>query len=259
MTAKTLSNYTDSIRDFYSPLQSPDESLNSDDFDYYLAEPLINVTEEEQLQYKAQGLIIMEESWRLLNNLKWKVDKQSSEGDTVETTNLPRVGKVFRLTGVVNIPPRYLLDELFYRIEDIPLWNMSVLESRKMYTIDEYTDISYQVSPDAGGGMISSRDFVSLRHWGIIDGCYVSASVSIEHPEIPKTEYIRGENGVGCWVMRPINEEPNKCVFQWMLNTNLKGWIPQYVIDASLTNVMFEYLNDLRKYSAYLKSSGQIP
>lgn len=59
--------------------------------------------------------------------------------------------------------------------------------------------------------------------------------------------------------MRPINDEPYKCVFQWLLNTNLKGWIPQYLIDATLTNVMFDYLHDLRKYSLVLKQTGKIP
>lgn len=63
-----------------------------------------------------------------------------------------------------------------------------MIESRKVHVIDEYTDISYQVSPDGGSGIISKRDFVSLRHWGIIDGCYVSAAVSIEHPDIPKND-----------------------------------------------------------------------
>lgn len=34
--------------------------------------------------------------------------------------------------------------------------------------------------------------------------------------------YVRGENGPGCWVMTPIPNEPNKCIFQWVLDTNLK-------------------------------------
>lgn len=37
--------------------------------------------------------------------------------------------------------------------------------------------------------------------------------------------YVRGENGPGCWVMTPIPNEPNKCVFQWLLDTNLKVFL----------------------------------
>ena len=47
--------------------------------------------------------------------------------------------------------------------------------------------------------------------------------------------YIRGENGPGCWVMTPIPNEPNKCVFQWLLDTNLnvaETGIGTYGVDA---------------------------
>lgn len=46
---------------------------------------------------------------------------------------------------------------------------------------------------------------------------------SIVFPDMPAQKgYVRGENGPGCWVMTPIPNEPNKCVFQWLLDTNLK-------------------------------------
>ncbi len=51
--------------------------------------------------------------------------------------------------------------------------------------IDGHTDVSYQVCAEAAGGAISTRDFVNLRHWRIIDGVYVSASQSITHPAMP--------------------------------------------------------------------------
>ena len=58
--------------------------------------------------------------------------------------------------------------------------------------IDEHTDISYQVGKEGGGGIVSSRDFVVLRHWGMKDGCYVSAGVSVSHPTVPPVKkYVR--------------------------------------------------------------------
>lgn len=251
------SHYTESVGNFYSPLQSPEGSVHS--FDARL-DSKISLTKQQESDYKNRAIKVMEDGWRTINSPDWKVEKQSPKGDVVDTMIVPKVGKIFRLTGVVDIPPRYLSDELFYRIDELQTWNRSVIDSRKLHVIDECTDITYQVSAPGGGGMVSSRDFISLRHWGIINSCYISASVSIEHPDWPKHEvFIRGENGVGCLVMRPINDEPYKCVFQWLLNTNLKGWIPQYLIDATLTNVMFDYLHDLRKYSLVLKQTGKIP
>lgn len=92
----------------------------------------------------------------------------------------------------MNAPARYLLEELFYNVETMPNWNPAVLNSHRVKIIDEYTDITYQVSANAGGGMISSRDFVTLRHWGIKEGCYVIGNIGIDCPSIPAREhYVR--------------------------------------------------------------------
>lgn len=69
---------------------------------------------------------------------------------------------------------------------------------------------------------------------------------------------IRGENGIGCWVMKPIPGESDKCLFQWVLNTNLKGWIPQYILDTALVGMMLDYVKNLRKYIVKLKESGRL-
>lgn len=93
---------------------------------------------------------------------------------------------------MVDVSARYLLDELFYKVDGLAQWNPSVLESHKIQPIDEHTDITYQVSADGGAGMVASRDFVTLRHWSLIDDAYVIACMATEHPSMPKSEkYIR--------------------------------------------------------------------
>ena len=82
----------------------------------------------------------------------------------------------------------------------MPSWNPTLVECKTIQPIDEHTDISYQVlSPDksyqlymvmqvcaeAGGGVVSTRDFVNLRHWAVVDGVYVSAGGSVNHPAMP--------------------------------------------------------------------------
>lgn len=47
--------------------------------------------------------------------------------------------------------------------------------------------------------------------------------MSVTLPEMPAQKgHVRGENGPGCWVMRPVAGKENQCVFQWLLDTNLK-------------------------------------
>lgn len=65
--------------------------------------------------------------------------------------------------------------------------------------------------------------------------------------------FFRGENYPGCWVMKPVPGEDNWCVFQWLLNTKLNGWLPQYVVDSAFTNVMFEFLGHLKSHAEKLR------
>ena len=59
--------------------------------------------------------------------------------------------------GIVDIPPKQLLNELFYNLTDLPKWNPTLLECRALQIIDENTDICYSVAAEAAGGLVSSR------------------------------------------------------------------------------------------------------
>ena len=65
---------------------------------------------------------------------------------------------------------------------------------------------------EAAGGVVSIRDFVNVRHWSLVDGVYVSAGGSVLHPAMPpQPKKVRGENGPGCFAMRPIDGDPKAC------------------------------------------------
>ena len=54
-------------------------------------------------------------------------------------------------------------------------------------------------------------------------GVFVSAGGSITHPAMPpQHKKVRGENGPGCWAMRPVEGDLDMCLFQWLLDTDLK-------------------------------------
>ncbi|KAF5275047.1 hypothetical protein FQA39_LY06984 [Lamprigera yunnana] len=184
------SMYTESIGNFYSPLGSPEGSLHEIDTTNRKYLP-IKLTAEQENEYRGKAAKILQESWKLLNSEEWKLEKCNIEDDTVHMLSLPNVGRMFKLTAFVNISAQYLLEELFYKVETIPQWNPALLESHKVQSIDEYTDISYQISTDTAG-IVSSRDFVNFRHWGVIDGCFVIAYSAVEHPAVARCEkYIR--------------------------------------------------------------------
>lgn len=96
------------------------------------------------------------------------------------------------LQALVNVKPRVLLDELFYRVENIPKWDKALLDSQRLEIINDHTDITYQISAKAAGGIVASRDFISLRIWNVKEDCYLIANIGIDLPSMPETgKYIR--------------------------------------------------------------------
>merc|ERR1711936_214691 len=211
----------------------------------------------DESEYKKLGEEMLAAAWRTLNSPDWKLEKKLDNGDMVQV-KFVNGKKVFRLTGYVEMAPRLLLEELFFRIESVPSWNPTLVECKTIQPIDEHTDISYQVCAEAGGGVVSTRDFVNLRHWALVDGVYISAGGSVNHPAMPpQSKRVRGENGPGCWAMRPVEGQPDRCLFQWLLDTDIKGWIPQSIIDKALSGTQFEYIANIRARARVLRA-GQL-
>ena len=158
------------------------------------------------------------------------------------------------MQGYLHTAPVCLMQELYFGLEDLPAWNPTVEEARLVQLVDHTTDITHQVCAEAGGGLVSVRDFVNLRHWEqLSDGSFVSAVVSVSHPSMPPHQgRVRGENRPGCFLISPVPGDPQASVFQWLLDTDLKGWIPQSIIDKALSGVQLDYVRHLRSRAASL-------
>lgn len=90
------------------------------------------------------------------------------------------------LQGIVDLPPKLLLEELYYQIESVPKWNPTLVECRRVQHIDSHSDVVYQLCAEAAGGAVSPRDFVNLRFWQVMDeSTYFAAAVSIKHSAVP--------------------------------------------------------------------------
>jgi len=254
-----------SIANFYSPMESLENSEDEDDGDISEDSGIRiprrfkrrrnKAFSDQEKEYKKMAEEVLGKSWNSLNNEEgWKLEKRLENGDMVQVKTINKK-KVFRLTGYVDISPCMLLEELFYKVEQVPTWNNTLTESKIIQPIDEYTDVAYSVCAEAAGGVVSTRDFVSIRHWSLIDGVYVSAGCSIQHPAMPpQPKKVRGENGPTCYAMFPVEGSPERTLFRWLLDTDLKGWIPQTIIDKALSGAQFEYIQNIRNRAKVITS-----
>lgn len=115
--------------------------------------------------------------WKSLSAYGKEHRKENSHGHCQTITAI-----LFQAT--IDISAKKLFDKSVTGVNEMSQWNPTVIESRKLcvsllakkktdshlnsrfifiQTIDNHTDITYQVSAPAAGGLIKSRDFVSLR------------------------------------------------------------------------------------------------
>ncbi|KAJ8306910.1 hypothetical protein KUTeg_014994 [Tegillarca granosa] len=211
------------------PLLSDSEQgrISRDDNDRYYS-PEGSDEEVERSNYQS----ILEDGW------KWLSGNDYEEG-IVHSINHKKYGKkIFKIRGIINMNAENIYRELVENLSEQPTWNPTVTECRTLQTVDENTDIVYNIAAEAVGGMVSARDFVNVRRWGIRDGIYMSSGCACTHPDMPpQKKYVRGENGAGGFIMFPLPEDPNK-----------SGWIPQTIIDQAMSGVVKAFYENLSKH-----------
>uniref|UniRef100_A0A0P4WBR8 START domain-containing protein n=1 Tax=Scylla olivacea TaxID=85551 RepID=A0A0P4WBR8_SCYOL len=247
-----LSAYSETVGDFYSPMESP---LASDDEEEYGGHTVNRRMTSQERELQISGVEALQKAWETIHSPGWKLEKESSHGDTIYTKLGSSGTKIYKLTGVIDTDSNTLFNEIVHNIENMPSWNKAVTVGRIIQSVDSSTDVVYQVAAEGPGKVVTARDFVNVRHWKKIGNSMVCANISVVHKdEPPQKNIVRGENGPCCWVFQPAENAPRKCFFQWLLDTDLKGWIPQYVLEQALTYAMTDFMSCLRNYAPTLKT-----
>ena len=84
-------------------------------------------------------------------------------------------------------------------------------------------------SPSA---MVWPRDFAALTGSEFSEGKAMFFSQSVQHPDIPEdtAHYVRGQLNCSGYVVHEIEE--NKCLIDYIVQLDPKGWIPTVVVQS---------------------------
>lgn len=232
---------------FYSPPESFAGSDNEfDDDDEAAGRKAVTPQEREYVRKGKEAMEIIEQI--LAQEVNWKFEKSNDVGDIVYTLDIPFHGKTFILKAFIQCPAEIVYQEVILQPEKMVLWNRTVAVCQILQRVDDNTLVSYDVSAGAAGGVVSPRDFVNIRRIERRKDRYLSAGIAGTHHARPSlTKYVRGENGPGGFVVLKSSRNPSVCTFVWILNTDLKGRLPRYLIHQSLAATMFEFCSFLRK------------
>ncbi|XP_077416545.1 steroidogenic acute regulatory protein, mitochondrial [Vanacampus margaritifer] len=219
-----------------------------------LSSPIIeeNAYSEEEMSYVKQGEDALQKAIGILSEQEgWTVETVAANGDKVLSKVLPGIGKVFRLEVLLEQHPDSLYGELVGNMEQMGEWNPNVKQVKIIQKIGMDTMVTHEVSGDTPGNVVGPRDFVSVRCAKRRGSTCFLAGTSTQHPNMPEQRgVVRAENGPTCIVLKPSSEDPNKTKFTWLLNIDLKGWIPKTIINKVLSQTQVDFANHLRQRMA---------
>ncbi|XP_051496530.1 stAR-related lipid transfer protein 3 isoform X2 [Apus apus] len=203
----------------------------------------------QEREYVRQGRDAMEVVDQILaQEENWKFEKNNDFGDVVYTFEIPFHGKSFILKAFLQCSAETVYQEVILQPEKMILWNRTVAACQILQRIEDNTIVSYDVAAGAAGGVVSPRDFVNVRRIERRRDRYISSGISTTHSlKPPLSKYVRGENGPGGFIILKCPSNPRVCTFIWILNTDLKGRLPRYLIHQSLAATMFEFAFHLRQ------------
>uniref|UniRef100_A0A2I3LRK4 StAR-related lipid transfer protein 3 n=1 Tax=Papio anubis TaxID=9555 RepID=A0A2I3LRK4_PAPAN len=230
---------------FYSPPESFAGSDNESD-EEVAGKKSFSAQEREYIRQGKEATAVVDQI--LAQEENWKFEKNNEYGDTVYTIEVPFHGKTFILKTFLPCPAELVYQEVILQPERMVLWNKTVTACQILQRVEDNTLISYDVSAGAAGGVVSPRDFVNVRRIERRRDRYLSSGIATAHSAKPPThKYVRGENGPGGFVVLKSASNPHVCTFVWILNTDLKGRLPRYLIHQSLAATMFEFAFHLRQ------------
>uniref|UniRef100_H0X2Y1 StAR-related lipid transfer protein 3 n=1 Tax=Otolemur garnettii TaxID=30611 RepID=H0X2Y1_OTOGA len=233
---------------FYSPPESFAGSDNESD-EEVIGKKIFSAQEREYIRQGKEATAVVDQILAQEDN--WKFEKNNEYGDTVYTIEVPFHGKTFILKTFLPCPAELVYQEVILQPKRRLVWGIPRVSSdgpQILQRVEDNTLISYDVSAGAAGGVVSPRDFVNVRRIERRRDRYLSSGIATMHSDKPAThKYVRGENGPGGFIVLKSASNPRVCTFIWILNTDLKGRLPRYLIHQSLAATMFEFAFHLRQ------------
>ena len=176
----------------------------------------------------------------------WTVEKEQGEA-TVKSKKNKDGRKVWLCTAMVDISPKDLWAKLL-DTDNLTAWNTTVTESKTIKKLDGDVKVSYQVTSEGGGGIVSARDFVYGFKTLEKDGTFTIGGMSVEVAEKPEQKgRVRAVHGPGCQIVQAVEGEAGKSKFIWLMDCDYKGMVPNSIIEIAMPSAQLQMIDCIKK------------
>ena len=140
----------------------------------------------------------------------WTVVKE--QGEAVVKMKINKEGrKVWMCTATVKVDAGVLWDKLI-STDDLTSWNTTLTTSRVLKTLSDDIKVTYQVTSEGGGGVVSARDFVYGCRTEVSGSRRIIGGLSVTLEDQPEVKgVVRAIHGPGVQIVED-NGEPGRLV-----------------------------------------------
>ena len=154
--------------------------------------------------------------------------------------------KLFLCTATVNDPTKVLEAKLM-DIDNLPSWNSTVTESRVLKNLKKNVFVTYQVTAEGGGGLVSARDFVYGGKTLHKNGVFIVGGMSVEYEDQPDGgDKVRAWHGPSCQIIKQVKNEPGMSSYTWLLDCEYRGSLPISMVNMALPRAQLLMVKSIR-------------
>ncbi|KAG0231097.1 hypothetical protein BGW42_000514 [Actinomortierella wolfii] len=162
----------------------------------------------------------------------------------------------YKVVAILDNKPAVAFD-LLCDVERRPEWDPLCVEAKTLADISPGVKVHYLRTK--GMWPTASRDTVVLAYVKEIgdNGTYCNVTTSIEHPAMPertKEKIVRMETTIAGQIIGPVENQPTKCRLIQVLDADLKGSIPQRLIQLVSTKAVPEGIRNVNAQLPTLKA-----
>ncbi|XP_039615356.1 stAR-related lipid transfer protein 4 [Polypterus senegalus] len=177
---------------------------------------------------------------------EWQVAKKTKDVTVWRRPSDEFSGYLYKAEGVVKDIPKRIVDYIRpgpYRLDwDSLMTTMDIVEKFDQ----QGCCIMRYMTAGQLWNIIAPREFVDFSYTTDYENGLLSCGVSVEHGESGRN-CVRGFNHPCGWFCRPLEDNVNHSLLTGFIQTDLRGMLPQSVVDTAMASSLVGFYTDLRK------------
>ncbi|XP_067838286.1 stAR-related lipid transfer protein 4 isoform X2 [Heptranchias perlo] len=175
---------------------------------------------------------------------EWRVGKKTEDVIVWRKPSEEFGGFLYKTQGIVKEAPNRVVDYIRpgpYRLD----WDSLMTSLDIVGEFEQDCCLMHYTTAGQLWNVIAPREFIDFSYTTDHQDGLLSCGVSVEYGE-KQPNFIRGFNHPCGWFCIPLKSNPDHSLLTGFIQTDLRGMLPQTMVDSAMANSLVNFYNELR-------------